>query len=119
VFLDHACAADAALCGRVEEAPAAREKGMSPNDMYLGSTRSALGEALAGQQKYAEAEPLLLKGYEILAAAKLPARYRTRLTQALERLVQLYDAQGQQDKADQWRKKLEETKAAVTTPAKP
>jgi hypothetical protein len=29
---------------------------------------------------------------------------------ALERLVQLYDATGQKDKADEWRQKLEERK---------
>jgi hypothetical protein len=35
------------------------------------------------------------------------------------RLGQLYDAWGQKDEADEWRKKLEETKAAPNPPAKP
>jgi tetratricopeptide (TPR) repeat protein len=94
-------------------------KAGADNVEVASQAKNGLGLALLLQRKYTEAEPLLLKGYEILAAAKLPARYRVRLTQALERLVQLYDAQGQKDKADQWRKKLEETKATVTTPAKP
>ena len=32
--------------------------------------------------------------------------FKVRLTEALERLVQLYDAWGKKDKADEWRKKL-------------
>jgi hypothetical protein len=51
--------------------------------------------------------------------AKIPAKDKDRLTEALERLVQLYDAWGKKDKADEWRKKLEETKAAAKPPAKP
>jgi tetratricopeptide (TPR) repeat protein len=76
-------------------------------------TQSQLGAALLGQQKYAEAEPLLVQGYEGLQqrAAKIPPPVRTlRLTEALERLVQLYDATGQKDKAEEWRKQLEATK---------
>ena len=38
----------------------------------------------------------------------MEARFRGfRLTEALERLVQLYDAWGKKDKAEEWRKKLE------------
>ena len=39
--------------------------------------------------------------------ATLPVVGKVRLPEALERLVQLYDAWGQNDKADQWRQKLE------------
>jgi hypothetical protein len=51
--------------------------------------------------------------------AKIPAMGKVRLTEALERLVQLYDATGQKDKADEWRKKLEESQAAAKPPAQP
>jgi hypothetical protein len=37
---------------------------------------------------------------------------KIRLTEAMQRLVQLYDAWGQKDKADEWRKKLPVTKSA-------
>jgi hypothetical protein len=37
---------------------------------------------------------------------------------ALERRVQLYDATGQKAKADEWRKQLEATKAAMKPPMK-
>jgi hypothetical protein len=47
----------------------------------------------------------------------IPVPLRTRnLTDALERLVQLYDATGQKDKADEWWKQLE---AAAKPPAQP
>jgi hypothetical protein len=80
-----------------------------------------LGGAQLGQKKYADAEPLLVQAYEGLKQreAKIPARWKIRLTEALERLVQFYDATGHKDKADEWRKTLEETKAAGNRPAKP
>ena len=37
---------------------------------------------------------------------------KARLAEALERLVQLYEATEQKDKAAEWRKKLEEAKGA-------
>ena len=42
----------------------------------------------------------------------MPAGAKVRLTEALERLVQLYDAQGNTAKADRWRKELAARKAA-------
>ena len=104
----------------LREGLAIREKKL-PGAWQIGSSQSSLGEALAGQQKYADAEPLLVAGYEGLKAraASIPARYRTRPIEALERLVQLYEAMGQKDQADASRKKLEETKAAAKPPAQP
>ena len=80
-----------------------------------------LGEALVGQKQYAAAEPLLVQGYEGMKQreAKMPPQAKDlRLREALERLVQLYGACGKKDKAAEWRKKLEEAKAA-TKNAKP
>jgi tetratricopeptide (TPR) repeat protein len=83
--------------------------------------QSLLGGALLGQKKYAEAEPLLRQGYEGLKQrqAKIPAGAKVHLTEALERLMQLYDATGRKDQADELRKKLEEAKAATKPPAQP
>ena len=80
------------------------------------NTQSLLGGALLGQEKYAEAEPLLLKGYEGLKAhAKaLPPQARTRILEAIERLVQLYEATARNDDADKWRKELDAVKATQT-----
>jgi tetratricopeptide (TPR) repeat protein len=88
----------------------------------LGVAQSLLGGSLLGQKKYAEAEPLLLAGYEGIKAREqaIPRWYRmTWLPEALERLVQLYEATGRKDKADEWRKKLEEAKAPPQATAKP
>jgi serine/threonine protein kinase/Tfp pilus assembly protein PilF len=76
-------------------------------------TRSILGEALAGQKKFAEAEPLLLQGYEGMKQREkgIPAHGKGHLHEGLERLVQLYDAWGKKDKADDYRKQLEAERA--------
>jgi hypothetical protein len=82
--------------------------GTKQGDWVTFYTRSLLGDALLGQRRYAEAEPLLLAGYEGLKQreATIPANAKKALTEALERLVQLYDAWGKKDQADQWRKQL-------------
>lgn len=69
---------------------------------------SMLGASLLGQRKYAEAEPLLLSGYEGMKVreAAIPAPDRQRLTEAGERLVSLYESWGQPEKAEAWRQKL-------------
>jgi serine/threonine protein kinase len=94
-----------------------REK-KQPDQWQTFNTRSLLGAALAGQQNYAEAEPLLLQGYEGMQQreASVPADGKARLAEALERLVGLYEATGQKDKAAAWRLKLEQRQA---TPKKP
>jgi hypothetical protein len=81
--------------------------------MYL-----MLGGALNGQKKRAEAEPLMVQGYEGMKqrAAQIPLNGKPRLAEALERLVQLYDAWGKPDKAARWRSELESEKAARNHP---
>ena len=74
---------------------------------------------MAGQNEYAEAETLLLQGYEGLKAreAKIPAPERKDLADDGARIVTFYEAWGKKDKADEWRTKL---KSAVdTTKPKP
>ena len=77
-------------------------------------TKSLLGGSLLGQKKYAEAEPLLLAGYEGMKQreGKIPPIFKFRLTEAIERLVQLYEVTGKKDKADEWRKKLPVARSA-------
>jgi serine/threonine protein kinase/tetratricopeptide (TPR) repeat protein len=80
-------------------------------------TKSLLGGSLLGQKKYAEAEPLLLAGYEGMKRREesIPPQGKVRLTEAIERLVQLYEAQGKPEKAGEWRAKL--PPAAAELPA--
>jgi len=91
------------------ECLAIREKKL-PDDWLTFSARSLLGGSLLGQKKYAEAGPLLLSAHEgmkqregeISAASKLDVK------ESLQRLVQLYEATGQAEKAAEWNKKLAE-----------
>jgi Tfp pilus assembly protein PilF len=85
------------------------DKKNKPDHWSTFNTQSALGAALLGQHKYAEAEPLLLAGYEGMKqrAAQIPSQVRNlRLRAARERLVQLYDAWDKPDEAAKWRKEL-------------
>ena len=72
------------------------------------SAKSQLGAALAGQKKYAEAEPLLIAGYEGMKARerKIPATSKKELAAAAARIVPLYESWGKADEAAVWRPKL-------------
>jgi tetratricopeptide (TPR) repeat protein len=91
---------------------AAREK-QQPDDWLRFRVMSLLGEVLLDQQRFAEAEPLLVRGYEGLRQrrARLPGDGRVILTEALERLVRLHDTWGKQDEAARWRNELEDLRA--------
>ncbi len=69
--------------------------------------------ALLGQKRYADAEPLLLAGYEGMRQREkmIPEQGKIRLLRAVERLVQLNEATGKKDEAARWRKELEAIKA--------
>ena len=87
-----------------------------------------LGGSLLGQKKFAEAEPLIVSGYEGMKAreAKIPPPVCRDLTDAAERVVKLYEAWGKKDKAAEWRAKLAKpptrpgslTREAVETPGR-
>jgi tetratricopeptide (TPR) repeat protein len=98
---------------RLRECLRIREQ-IAPDDWQTFNAQSLLGGSLLGQKKYAETEPLLLSGYEGMKQREemIPRQGKIRLTEAIERLVQLYEAMGKTDKADEWRKKLPVTKSA-------
>ena len=96
-----------------------REK-VGPDDWAKFHTKSLLGGSLLGQKKYTEAEPLLLaSGEATKKSGQIAAEEQAHQIEDLERLVQLYEATGKKDKADAWRKILQETKSAAKNPAKP
>ncbi len=95
----------------LRESMAIRVKEM-PENWLRYNAASMLGGALLGQKKYAAAEPLLLQGYEGLKQHedKILAGYKDiRLTEAAERLVRLYEATKQPEKAAAWREKILES----------
>jgi hypothetical protein len=79
-----------------------------PDDWLTFYSRAMLGDTLIRQKKFAEAEPLLLSGYEGMKAREfsIPRSVQKRLAEAGSRLIVLYDAWGKKDKADEWRKRL-------------
>ncbi len=105
----------AADAERVLRACVPMREQQDPDAWHTLNFASTLGGALLAQKKFAEAEPLLLKGYEGLKAreARIPVPDQFFLREASERLVQLYDATGQKDRAGEWRQK------AAKIPAKP
>jgi serine/threonine protein kinase len=81
-----------------------REK-RQPDVWNTFNTQSMLGEALLGQQKYADAELFLLKGYSGLKQREktIPPQGNTRLPEALDRLIDLAAATNKPDEAKKWR----------------
>jgi serine/threonine protein kinase/tetratricopeptide (TPR) repeat protein len=103
------------LQGRYAEAePVAREsvtisRNMFPDDSGRFDSEIVLGASLLGLKKYAEAEPLLLTGYEGLKAARestLPPAGKVLGLQDWERIVGLYESCGKPEKAAAWRAKV-------------
>jgi eukaryotic-like serine/threonine-protein kinase len=67
----------------------------------LGAIQRILGGSLAGQKKYAEAEPFLLGGMKLLESD--PTSSPSYLIDCRDRLIQLYDAWGKPEEAAKWR----------------
>jgi serine/threonine-protein kinase len=85
-----------------------------PNVWVTFGIQSLLGNILVQQQKYAEAEPLLLQSFAGLKERlpRMPPTVRQpRLQETVEPLIQLYDAQGKKEQAAKWRKELDTIKA--------
>jgi tetratricopeptide (TPR) repeat protein len=86
---------------------AIREK-VIPDDWRRFLAMSLLGAALMDQGKYAEAEPLVVAGYEGLNGreAKIPAVSKTLLLDAAGQVVRLYELLGKPEQARSWAEKV-------------
>ena len=100
----------------IRECLAIREK-EEPDDWRTFNTQSLLGGSLLGQKKFAEAEPVLLKGYEGMKQRQksIPPQANTRIPEALDRLIDLYTATNKPDEVKKWQ--AERAKYPVTKPA--
>jgi serine/threonine protein kinase/tetratricopeptide (TPR) repeat protein len=84
----------------------------APDAWNTHQARSVLGGALLGQKKHADAEPLLVRGYQGMKKTEKSGPRndgpspRQQLIEALERLVQLYDAWNKPEEAAKWRQEL-------------
>ena len=92
----------------LRECLAIRQK-VIPNDPRTFETQSLLGDALLSQKKFAEAEPCLLQAEEGLRRrlTRIDDSDRHFLPESAERLVRLYEATNQPEKARPWREKLD------------
>ncbi len=93
-----------------------KEKAGPESEAYAVALQG-LGSNLLQQKKYADAEPMLVQGYEgMKKLIKEPApthhgfSTKDRLTEALERIVQLYDDWDKPEKGAEWRKKMKDQK---------
>jgi serine/threonine protein kinase/tetratricopeptide (TPR) repeat protein len=110
---------------RFEEAePLLREslairKDTAPDDWRFFNNQSQLGGCLLERGNYAQAELLLLSGYEGMhqRAAAIADPLRPRLKEALQRLTQLYTAWHKPEQAAEWQQKLAEFTAHDPPPA--
>ena len=89
----------------LRECLAIRRHALSPDHWLVAETESLLGDCLARQGLYAEAEPLLLESLAAIAASGPSQPLRT--VQALERIVDLYDRWGKPAEAQRWRQELQ------------
>jgi len=80
---------------------AIREK-RQPDDWRRFHSLSMLGGSLLGQGKYDDAEPLLLEGYGGLKARARQAQ-PSRVREALERVIALYEATNRTKKVAHWK----------------
>jgi len=104
---------DVSLGDCTQAEPLAREvlekdKKVQPDDVERFFAESMLGACLTGEKKYAEAEPLLLEGYQGMVTRKarmLAVPDLRELDRAREWIVELYRASGKPEKAIEWKKK--------------
>lgn len=81
-----------------------------PDGWATFNARSMLGGSLLGQKKYAKAESLLLAGYEgmLEREEQIPPQGRPRITETVQRLVQLYEDTDRPESAAEWKQRLAE-----------
>ena len=79
-----------------------------PEEWTTFNSVSALGGAYLGQERFSKAEPLLVEAYEGMKARedKIPEAAKVRLTEAVQRLVDLYTAWEKPEEAARWKAKL-------------
>ncbi|MEQ1824692.1 MAG: serine/threonine-protein kinase [Pirellula sp.] len=79
-----------------------------PDHWSTSNTKSLLGTALMNQGKHAEAEPLLIEGYQELKSrdSKDPVHSKQRITNALERIIEHFTRTGQAEQLSRWTQEL-------------
>jgi eukaryotic-like serine/threonine-protein kinase len=83
-------------------------------DLGRYNSESLLGQSLAGERRYADAEPLLISGYQGLLErrAKIPAVSQPDVDSAVAQIVLLYEDWLKPDQAAEWPAKLKSDQPA-------
>jgi non-specific serine/threonine protein kinase/serine/threonine-protein kinase len=94
----------------LREALANLEK-IAPDEWSRYNCQGYLGAAIAAQKRFAEAEPMLLSGYDGMMRTRdgMAAGERKYLGRAIERIEQFYLACGKPSEAAAWHSKLNST----------
>jgi len=103
---------------------AVRTKLLQRDDWRVANIKSRLGGALTAQGKFGDAAPLLIDGYQALAASSAtPRTPQDRLAEAGARILALYAAwdkaepgKGYDAKLTEWNSRLESASTSVKTP---
>ena len=95
----------------LREALAGYEKAAS-DEWQRYYSQNLLGEALAGEKKLAESEPLLTTGYDKMFERRvtMPAADRRTLDDAGTHIVAFYQDWGKPDKVAEWQRRLQAQK---------
>jgi hypothetical protein len=96
-----------------------RSRKIEPESWRRYYAESLLGENLAGLKRYAEAEPLLLEGYNgmMAHADQIIAPQHFVVERASAWVPQLYDAWGKPERAAAWRRQAAVGNSAVESAA--
>ena len=89
-------------------------KKADPQSWRRYESETILGTSLAAQEKYSDAESLLLSGYDGMMQqhATISAGNRSSLEEAMQWIVELYQDWGKPEKAAEWRQRLAKRRAA-------
>jgi len=100
----------AAAEGAIRDTLKTYEK-IAPDDFERYWCQGLLGASLAGQKKYAEAEPLLTAAYDAMVKGQdnVPAGERPSINDIARRTAGLYQAWGKADKAAEWAQRAQLT----------
>lgn len=98
----------------LRDAHSTRNRILADTNWERAKTATLLGAALAGVGEFEEAEPLLIRNYPFVRDNRRPGHRRT--TEALERLVFLYERWGKTREARRWRAELCETASPLWVP---
>jgi TPR repeat protein len=90
-----------------KECIAIRERDF-PNYWRTFNMKRLLGESLQGQQKYDEAEPVLLAAYEGLKKLedKIPVESQQWVNDSIQDIIRLYEVTGRPAKVTEWKTEL-------------